>query len=83
MCEQAKKSILANDLVRRLSNVHENVFENEKLFVIDKYTTKLKVSGYSQSQTKEVIISGVEVWLPSKGEQKMERELSIDMVNIH
>ena len=59
MGEQAKHSILAQDLIRRLSNVGEALFEEEKLQVINAYTEKLKVSGYNRKQTREIVISGL------------------------
>ena len=57
--EQSKISILANDLIRRLSNVGENIFDEEKYKVIDHYTEKLQVSGYKRKQVKEIISSGL------------------------
>ena len=44
MSDQSKISILSNDLIRRLSNIGENILEKEKIPVIDKYAKKLRVS---------------------------------------
>ena len=59
MGEQAKNSILANDLIRRLSNIRQNIFDKEKTRVIDHYTEKLRLSGYNFKQAREVITSGL------------------------
>ena len=50
MGTQQKFSILANDLVRRLTNMSQSMSIGEFVEVIDNYTTKLKTSGYSQGQ---------------------------------
>ena len=47
MGTRQKFSILANDLVRRLSNMGPTTTLTEHVDVVDKYTTKLKASGYS------------------------------------
>ena len=57
MGNQQKHSILANDLVRRLSNMSPTMTIQEHIIVIDKYTYKLKASGYIQDQSKEIILS--------------------------
>jgi hypothetical protein len=59
MGNQQKHSILANDLVRRLSNMSPTMTTQEHIMVIDKYTFKLKASGYFQTQYKEIVMSGV------------------------
>jgi hypothetical protein len=56
---QQKHSILANDLVRRLSNLSGTMTTNDNLEVINNYTIKLKTSGYSQVQAREIIVSGI------------------------
>ena len=53
------KSMLSNDLVRRLSMMSENISMEERLGVVDHYTRKLKTSGYIQNQCKELVTSGV------------------------
>ena len=40
-----KYSILANDLVRRLSNMGQSISLEEYVGVVDNYTYKLKASG--------------------------------------
>ena len=59
MGNQQMHSILANDLVRRLSNMSPTMTTQEHIEIIDKYTYKLKASGYSQVQAKEIVISGI------------------------
>ena len=56
---QQKYSISANDLVRRLSNMGKTMTINDHVEVVDKFTYKLKASGYSQGQAREIVISGV------------------------
>ena len=56
---QQKHSILANDLVRRLSNLDQSMGIADQVEVINKYTYKLKASGYSRDQAKEIVVSGL------------------------
>jgi hypothetical protein len=58
-CQQ-KHSILANDLVRRLSNLDKTrQGVSDHIGVINDYTYKLKISGYNRGQAKEIIVSGI------------------------
>ena len=57
-CKQ-KHSILANDLVRRLSNLDMTLGISDHIGVINDYTYKLKISGYTRGQAKEIIVSGI------------------------
>jgi hypothetical protein len=68
MSEHQKLSILSNELVRRLSNIHREVVMDEIEEVIEHYITQLKNSGYSRKQTKEIIVCGVVGW-----RRKLER----------
>ena len=54
-----KKTILANDLVRRLSNMGKTMTINDHVEVVDMFTFKLKASEYSQGQAREIVISGL------------------------
>ena len=62
MSEHQKLSILSNELIRRLSNIHREVVMDEIEEVIEHYITQLKNSGYSRKQTKEIIVCGVVGW---------------------
>jgi hypothetical protein len=62
MSEHQKMSILSNELVRRLSNIHREVVEEEIHEVIEHYVTQLKNSGYNRKQAKEVVVCGVVGW---------------------
>ena len=62
MCEHQRMSILSNELVRRLSNVHQEVVQEEITNIIEHYTVQLKTSGYDRKQAVEVISSGVKGW---------------------
>ena len=68
MSEHQKMSILSNELVRRLSNIHREVVEEEIEEVIEHYITQLKNSDYSRRQAKEVVVCGIMEW-----RRKMER----------
>ena len=55
-------------MVRRLSNIHREVVEEEIHDVIEHYMTQLKNSGYNKKQAKEVVVCGVVGW-----RRKLER----------
>ena len=57
--ESCLTSILANDLVRRLSNLDKTLGMSDHIGVINDYTYKLKISGYNRGQAKEIIVSGI------------------------
>ena len=48
--EQQKMDILSNEMVRRLSNVCDQVADSEKVGIIDHYTKQLKNLGYSWTE---------------------------------
>ena len=68
MSEQQKMSILGNELVRRLSNIHREVVKEELEPVTEHYISQLKNSGYDRKQAREVIVCGMVGWL-----RKLER----------
>ena len=57
--EQQKMDILSNELVRRLSNVCNQVDFKESIRLIDHYCKQLKSSGYGWVQAREVVICGL------------------------
>jgi hypothetical protein len=59
MSAQQKHAILSNDLIRRMSMIGDGVSLEEKIGVIDHYTTKLKTSGYNHNQCRELVTSGL------------------------
>ena len=59
MSAHQKHSILANDLIRRLSMIDHKVDMQEKLEVVNKFTKKLRTSGYNRNQCMELVTSGV------------------------
>ena len=59
MAEKQKIDILSNEVVRRLSNIGENVGQCEKDHTIDHLTQQLMNSGYMRPQIYEIIISGL------------------------
>ena len=63
MGSQQKHAILANDLIRRLSMVDKKVGMEERLDIVNKFTKKLKTSGFNQNQSMELVTSGVRGYL--------------------
>ena len=60
MSDQQKYSILANDLVRRLSNINRRkVPQEETIAVVENFIQMLVTSGYERSQAREAVISGI------------------------
>ena len=63
MSEQQKYSILSNELVRRLSNISQELKEDqrkrEKIWVVDIMTQKMRNSGYTRMETAEALICGI------------------------
>ena len=62
MAEQQKMTILSNEIVRRLSNIHQEVLREEIEAVLEKFIHQLKNSGYSRKQAKEIVVCGVAGW---------------------
>ena len=55
MSEQQKNSILANELIRRLSNVSEEMPKSEEVNITNLFTKQLKNSGYTHKQARAVV----------------------------
>ena len=68
MSQHQKMAILGNELIRRLSNIHPAVLEEEIEEVTEHYISQLKNSGYQRKEAKEVIVCGVVGW-----RRKLER----------
>jgi hypothetical protein len=63
MSSNQKHSILANELVRRLSNTnHEEPDTDDVKLIIETYIQQLKSSGYGRSTTREMVVSGIIGW---------------------
>ena len=63
MGEQQRHQILANELIRRLSNTNiDKPDVEERTTIIETYTQQLKSSGYSRKQSREIVVSGVVGW---------------------
>ena len=59
MSENQKMAILSNELVRRVSNIHRDVLEEELEGVTEHYISQLKSSGYSRKQVRETVVCGL------------------------
>ena len=69
MSQKQKYNILANEMIRRLSNVDkEGMSQDEKNRVVEELTKEMKSSGWERTETREVIVSGILGW-----ERKHER----------
>ena len=63
MSSQQKFSILGNELCRRMSNIQIEVIEHkEVLETVENFTKELKNSGYSFTQSREIVNSGLRGW---------------------
>ena len=59
MSEKSKIQILSQDLIRRMQNTCQTIPQSERNKIVDSYTDRLVRSGYSQSQVREIIVSGL------------------------
>ena len=59
MAENPKVQILVNDLVRRFKNTSLELRGEQHIEIVDGYTQKLANSGYSSTQIRRIIISGI------------------------
>ena len=57
--EQSKMSILVNELNRRFDVIDDKVETNERIEVVDHFTTQLVNSGYGFSQAKDIVLSSL------------------------
>ena len=63
MSDHSRYNILANELVRRLSNMkREETTQEEKEEVVEHFIQQCKTSGYSRHETREGVISGLKGW---------------------
>ena len=62
MGQRQKSAINSNDANRRISNIDDRLGVEEKIRVLDHYTAQLKNSGYTGSESKEIVQNGVLGW---------------------
>ena len=63
MGDKQRHSILANELIRRLSNTdHEENDIEETTRIIESFTQQLKSSGYNRKTAREIVVSGSLGW---------------------
>ena len=59
--DHQRYSILADDLVGKLSNINKNkITQEETLQIVEKFIQMLKTSGYDRAQAREAVVSGME-----------------------
>ena len=59
MAYENKLSILSNEVVRRLLNTSEAVSQESKDTILNDFVLKMLRSGYSVSQCRDIMISGI------------------------
>ena len=59
MAYESKLSILSNEVVRRLLNTSETVPQDRKDSILNDFVFKMLRSGYSVSQCRDILISGI------------------------
>ena len=58
-----KMEILSNELNRRLTNVDSEILSKMEInIVLEQFTQELKNSGYTNEQSREIVISGYRGW---------------------
>lgn len=65
MPQQIKTSSLSQEIVRRMVNI-SNELKEERREVVEKFDLKLKDSGYSRQQRKEILEAGLRLDQPTK-----------------
>ena len=76
MSDKQRSSILANELIRRLSNTnHENNDLIEQSEIIEIFTQQLKSSGYARKATRDMVVSGILGWKRKIRRRKNEGSL--------
>ena len=68
MAIKSKITTLSQDLIRRMLNTGDSISQCERDKVVEQFITRLKVSGYSDKQVREIIESGLKGY-----ESKKER----------
>ena len=76
--ENVKIASLTQNLIRRMKNTSELLPDGERILIVERYVSQLKLSGYSEMQTKRIIeagLKGYEALLSKclKGIAKMHR----------
>ena len=63
MSQHQRCAILANELVRRLSNIdHENIPHQEIILVIEQFTQQLRNSEYNCKESRGHVVDGIRGW---------------------
>ena len=68
-----KYNILSNELTRRLAtgNIEGTKVQN-KTRVIEEFTRQVKISGFTRSESREMVISGIQSWLEKQARRILE-----------
>ena len=73
MGDHQKMSILANELVRRLSNANVGYLDHDEIIgIIETFAKEMKSSGYRYKHTREAVISGRKGWLNNQKRREKE-----------
>ena len=77
MSYNSKRSSLAQEVVRRMLNTSEMVSQEERDTIVEKFILKLKRSGYSESQRKEIVLAGL------KGYETKKKRAEVEQKDLH
>ena len=59
MSEHQRISILSNEVIRRMSNMSEDISQEERTLTVDRFTKELKNSGYTRPKAREIVVCGL------------------------
>ena len=63
MSWEAKKASLSQEVVRRMSNIQEEVQDKERIRVLEEFINLMKFSGYRLDQRREIMVAGLTGYL--------------------
>ena len=67
---RSQSTTLVNEVVRRLRNCYEGIPENETKEILEKFTRKMRRSGYNEKMRREVLDAGVKIHREQRGKDK-------------
>ena len=74
MGAKQKHNILANELIRRMSNINKEGTDNmEKSRVVEEFTTEMKNSVWEREDTREIVVSGLLGWIRKHARREVDK----------
>ena len=77
LSENMKTASLSQEVIRRMLNMSEEIPQEERNEVLEKFISKMETSGYSQEKIKNIVISGL------KGYETKLKRARIEKRGIH